>query len=93
MKILLNREMVDLVRATVPQVVLPGRRPPARPPSRARGHLPAAERWGVGVMTASGEQPRRQVVRVPHLAGSLLVATPGGGRERGSQLNHPSCHA
>jgi hypothetical protein len=34
---------------------------------------------GVGVMAGAGERPGDEGVRVSHLAGLVLVASPGGG--------------
>ena len=40
----------------------------------------------VGVVVTSGQQPGREGVRVPHLAGALLVAAPGGVGKLGDQV-------
>ena len=67
-------------RGGCPATTSPAAHPGARPP---RGGW----RCGTaGVMTAAGEQPRRQRVGVPHLPGALLIAPPGRARKRRHEL-------
>jgi hypothetical protein len=56
-------------------------RPPRRPSSLGR-----LNRLGVG--SAAGDHPRDDGVRIPHLIGAELVATPDGSRHPRDQVEH-----
>ena len=56
--------------------------PPGCPPARGR-----ADR--VDISSAAGDQPGDQRVRVPHVTGSELIATPDEGWHLRDEIQHP----
>ena len=61
---------------------------PGRP---ARGATVGGRADLAGVMTAPGQQPGGERVRVPHVPGALLVASPGERRELGDEVEQRPC--